>query len=80
MIRFTIRILCLAACILPCTLAFAQTEFSADVVNLDKEGKAEAPSKMYFGKNKLRIEGGNDHGGRGSGIVLVNMSTRVATL
>jgi hypothetical protein len=78
-IRIAVRVVGFAACILAGTLLLAQTEFSADVVNMDKAGKPETPSKMYFGKGKIRIEG-TDPSGRGSGIVIVNIATQTATI
>ena len=74
MIRIA-RILSFAACVLAGTSLLAQTEFSADVVNNDKSGTAHA-TKMYFGKDKLRIEGAGHGNGRDSGVVIMDMNAQ----
>src|SRR5262249_4921437 len=69
------RILILAACVLPGTSLLAQTEFSADVVNNDKSGTAHT-AKMYFGKDKLRIDGTGRGNGRDRGVVIMDMNAQ----
>jgi hypothetical protein len=55
------------------TVAVAQTEFSADIVQNDKADKA--PTKVYFSKDKVRFDsvGGGSRGGGGS--VIMDLST-----
>lgn len=79
MTRTNARLLSFVACLLAATSLLAQTEFSADAVNIDKDGKSTHTSKMIFGKDKLRIEGG-DPSARGNGIVLINLTTHISTV
>src|SRR5437764_11013211 len=53
-LRLMIRIACCGAVVLAASLALAQSEFSAEIVNSKNEGNA--PSKVYFGKDKIRFE------------------------
>ena len=79
MIRFTARILCFALGLLAASALFAQTEFSADVVNNDKRGTEHA-TKIYFGKDKIRFDG-MGHGGRmGNGAVIMDLNAQTWTI
>jgi hypothetical protein len=57
-------------------LLLAQTEFSADVVNATKEDNA-GPTKLYFAKEKLRIEQ-SDPETKGSRTAIVNLADQKA--
>ena len=72
------RMLCFASCLLASSFLFAQSEFSAEVVSNRHHGNAE-PAKMYFGKDKLRIEG-QDPNGHGGGTIILNMSTHTSVI
>ena len=54
MIRKSISTSCLIAFILAGSFALAQTEFSGEVVDCEKGNKA--PTKVFFGKDKMRFE------------------------
>jgi hypothetical protein len=54
----------------------AQTEFSADIVDLQKQGTP-TQAKIYFAKDKLRIESQTSGGG---GAIIVNLSTQTSTV
>jgi len=71
-----IRICNLVVVLFLASLAFSQAEFSADIVN-DKRADA-PPAKIYFGKEKLRIE--SDRGGREGGAFIVNLATHTNTV
>jgi len=73
--RFT-RLFCLFAVLLAGTLALAQAEFSADIVNLDKAGTP--PVRVSFAKDKMRAEvQGGAHGG---GAIIVNFAAQTSTV
>jgi len=58
------------------SFAFSQSEFSAEIVN-DKQPDANH-AKIYFGKEKMRIES-LERGGKG-GAFIVNMATHTSTV
>jgi hypothetical protein len=58
------------------TFAFAQAEFSGEIVNNNQPDRT--PTKIYFGKEKMRIE--SDRGGREGGAFIVNMATHTNTM
>ena len=76
MIRFVARILCLIASILPCPALFAQTEFSAEMVDTQKQ-ETPTQAKIYFAKDKMRIES-QEHNARGQGVVIINFATQTS--
>lgn len=71
--RFTL----LAVFLLLTGFALAQTEFSANVVDTGKEGSP-TRAKIYFGKDKLRVESAErkDMGGA----VIINLATQTNTV
>ena len=73
-----IRITCLVTLLLGATVALAQTEFSAEVVNTDKS-ETTSQAKMYFAKDKIRIEP-TKKDPRGGGSVIMNMATQTTTV
>jgi hypothetical protein len=78
MLRRTVRMSCFFALVLAASFAVAQTEFSADVVDLQKAG-APTQARMYFTKDKLRVEPQNG-GAHGGGAVIINLATQTATV
>jgi hypothetical protein len=76
MLRRVACIFSLIALMLAASLVLAQTEFSAEVVDLQKPGTP-TQAKMFFAKDKIRIEaqGTNPHGG---GVVIVNYATQTS--
>ncbi|MGA9392731.1 MAG: hypothetical protein WBV69_20045 [Candidatus Sulfotelmatobacter sp.] len=71
------RIFGFFAVILVASVALAQTEFSAEIVDLEKPGTTTA--KLYFGKDKLRIESQNS-GARSGGALIMNLATQTSTV
>jgi hypothetical protein len=56
----------------------AQTEFSGEIVDLQKPGTP-SQAKMYFAKDKIRIESQNS-GAHGGGAVIINLATQTTTV
>jgi hypothetical protein len=56
-------------------LALAQTEFSAELVDLQKSGTP-TTAKLYFAKDKIRIE--SQGGAHGGGAIIVNYATQTS--
>lgn len=75
MFRTIARTSCFFALMLAASFVVAQAEFSAEIVDLQKPG-APTQAKIYFAKDKMRIEsqGSNAHGGGGA--VIVNLATQ----
>jgi hypothetical protein len=74
MLRWIARISCLFALILAAaSFALAQTEFSAEIVDLQKPG---TQAKIYFAKDKMRIE--SQASARTGGAVIVNYATQTS--
>ena len=76
MIRFTAHILYLIAIIFPCASLFAQTEFSAEIVDT-QEPDNPTQAKVYFAKDKMRIES-QEHNSRGQGVFIMNFATQTS--
>ncbi len=72
MLRFMIRASCLIALLMLANLAFAQTEFSADIV--DNQRAEKGLSKVYFGKDKMRFDSKDDSEARGGGAVIFDLA------
>ena len=71
------RTCCGLAVILIATVALAQTEFSAEVV---ENQKGDAPqAKIYFGKDKMRFESAKKDP-RGGGAMIMNLATQTSTV
>jgi hypothetical protein len=79
-LRGVARISCypalLFAMMLTSSFALAQTEFSADIVDLQKPGTP-ATAKIYFAKDKMRVEPAAS-GSRSGGAVVVNFATQTS--
>jgi len=78
MLQRVARIFCFFALILAAGLMLAQTEFSAEIVDLQKPD-APTTAKVYFGKDKLRIESQNS-GARAGGALIMNLATQTSTV
>ncbi|HWY22568.1 MAG TPA: hypothetical protein VNX26_15180 [Candidatus Acidoferrum sp.] len=76
MLRWTTRISYFLALMLIASFALGQTEFSAEIVDLQKPG---TPTKIYFAKDKIRIEPQATNS-RGAGVVIMNMATQTSTI
>jgi hypothetical protein len=73
MLRRITRISCFLALTLAASFALAQTEFSAEIVDLQKPG---TQAKIYFAKGKMRIE--SQSSARTGGAVIVNYATQTS--
>jgi hypothetical protein len=77
-LRSILRASCLIAVVLAASLLAAQTEFSAEIVDLQKPGTP-TTGKLYFAKSKMRIESLSS-GPRAGGVVIVNFATQMSTV
>jgi len=73
MLRRITRISCFCALIVAASFALAQTEFSAEIVDLQKPG---TQAKIYFAKDKMRIE--SQSSARTGGAVVVNFAAQTS--
>jgi hypothetical protein len=78
MLRWTTRVSCFFALMLAASFVLAQAEFAGEIVDLQKPGTP-SQAKMYFAKDKIRIEPQNS-GARGGGAVIMNFATQTATV
>jgi len=69
-----IRVSCFVALLILGSLAVAQTEFSADVVDSNPHRQGKGPTKIYFGKNKMRFDAAGDPQ-RGGGSVIFDLKS-----
>ncbi len=78
MLRSIGRIFCFLVLMLAANFSLAQTEFSAEIVDLQKPGTP-TTAKIYFTKDKIRIEpqAGSPHGG---GAFIMNFATQTSTV
>jgi hypothetical protein len=77
MMRLTVRTLCFAAFLLAASFALAQTEFSANIVDLQKPDNPN-PAKIYFAKDKMRIESAASNARGMGGAVIINFATQTS--
>ena len=68
--RFMTRSVCFFVFLFTAGLAMAQTEFSADIIQEGKEAK-QGPTKVYFGKDKMRFD---PQDAKGKGAVIMNLN------
>lgn len=59
--------------------ALTQTEFSAEIVDLQKQGTP-TQAKIYFAKDKMRIESQDQHNPRGSGVFIMDLANQNSTV
>lgn len=74
--RCITRISCFIVLMFAADFVLAQTEFSADIVDLQKPGTP-TQAKIYFAKDKMRIEP-QASSPRGGGAVIVNFATQTS--
>ncbi len=67
---------CVVSVLFLATFAFSQAEFSAEIVNNQKH---DSQAKIYFGKDKMRVESANKDP-RSGGAMIVNLSTQTSTV
>lgn len=73
-----VRTSCGIAFLLVASVALAQSEFSAEMVDTQKSGNP-TQAKIYMAKDKLRIESGVGNA-KGSGAVIMNLATQTSTI
>jgi Domain of unknown function (DUF4412) len=78
MLRWPERVSCLVLLILPSTFVFAQAEFSAEIVDLQKPN-ASSQAKIYFTKDKLRVEPKRSDPGPAAAVIM-NFATQTSTV
>src|SRR5579864_7510874 len=71
------RMFCVMLFSLLTTGLLAQQDFSAEVVN-NSEKESSTPAKIYAGKDKLRIEEGEQNGR--SGAMIINFATQTTDI
>jgi hypothetical protein len=76
MLRWIARISCFFAFMLASSFLLAQSEFSAEIVDLQKPGTP-TQAKIYFAKDKIRIESQNS-GPHAGGAVIMNFATQTS--
>jgi hypothetical protein len=77
MLRLVTRISCFFALMLAASFVLAQAEFSAEVVDTQKSASNQA--KIYFAKDKVRIES-QGKGSQGGGAIIVNYATQTSVI
>ena len=75
MLRFTVSV-CIGLSLVTACAAFAQSDFSADIVNLSDANNT-FPIKIFSMKDKLRFQG-QDRSGRTNSIMIVNLAARTS--
>jgi hypothetical protein len=78
MVRVMIRMWCVIVVLLAASFALAQTEFSAEMVDMQKPDQP-SNGKMYFAKDKVRFES-TKKDPRGGGAVIINLATQTTTV
>jgi hypothetical protein len=75
MLRRITCVFCFFVLLLSASFVVAQAEFSADIVDLQKQGTP-TQAKIYFAKDKMRIE--SQASARTGGAVIVNFATQTS--
>jgi Domain of unknown function (DUF4412) len=78
MYRSMVRISGFVALLLLGSFALAQTEFSAEIVDLQKPDNP-SQGKIYFAKDKMRIESASRNARGMGGAVIINFATQTST-
>ena len=74
MLRLMTRTLFFVALLILGNMALAQTEFSGDVVDHNPHHAGKGPTKVYFGKNKMRFDSAGD-AREGGGSVIFDLKS-----
>jgi len=74
MLRLIVRTSCFVALLVLASVAVAQTEFSADVVDTAHQKQGKGPTKVYFGKDKVRFDSQDSRDPRGGGAVIFDLT------
>lgn len=79
MLQCLTRIFSLLFLIFVASFALAQAEFSAAIVDLQKPGTP-TTAKIFFAKDKMRIESQSSNARAGGGAVIVNLASQTTTV
>jgi hypothetical protein len=79
MLRCLTRIFSLLVLIFVASFALAQSEFSAAIVDLEKPGTP-STAKIFFAKDKMRIESQSPNARAGGGAIIVNLASQTSTV
>jgi hypothetical protein len=79
MARLNLKMLYGIAFLLFAGFAVAQTEFSGEIVDLQKQGTP-SEAKIYFAKDKIRIDPISGSGASRGGAVIMNLTTQTSTV
>ena len=74
--RLMIRMSCLVALLVAASFSLAQTEFSADVVESNSQKSGRGPTKVYFGKDKMRFDSADNGDPRNGGSVIFDLTNQ----
>ena len=74
MTRSITKMFCLLFLILSAAFALAQTEFSADIVDNSRQKSGKGPTKVYFGKDKIRFDSADSSDPRNGGSVIFDLA------
>ena len=78
MLRWIARSSCFVL-VVAAHFAFAQAEFSADLVDTHKDGNP-TQAKIYFAKDKMRVESSGGNNRNGGGAFIMNLATQTSTV
>lgn len=72
--RWMIRISWLVVPLFLASVAMAQTEFSGEIVDSHGQKTGKGPTKVYFGKDKMRFDPAENEDPRGGGSVIFDLN------
>lgn len=73
MLRWMVRSSWFVALLFAANIAMAQTEFSGEIVNTRTQKADRGPTKVYFGKDKMRFDPPESEDPRGGGSVIFDL-------
>ena len=73
MLRLMLRSACFVTLTLLASLALAQSEFSADIVDTSAKRADRGPTKVYFGKDKMRFDAQDNKDPMGGGAMILDL-------
>jgi len=75
-LRLMIRVSCFVTLLIAASVALAQTEFSADIIDNSSQKSNKGPTKVYFGKDKMRFDSADTSDPRGGGSVIFDLNNQ----
>jgi hypothetical protein len=73
-LRLMIRMSCVVALLMAASFVLAQAEFSADMVDNSSQKSGKGPTKVYFGKDKLRFDTPDSGDPRSGGSIIFDLN------